>query len=709
MPKPRTYLTALTLLTSAGLFSGEPQKPKDGKRKTPKATVEVIGIVEQTESIPGSGEVLDKQTLEKARVVTTEEALRRVPGLHLRDEEGFGLRPNIGIRGLNPTRSTKVLLLEDGIPLAYAPYGDNATYYHPPIERFERIEVLKGSGQILYGPQTIGGVVNYLTPPIPEAAMGEVALAGGNRGFRDLRATQGNSRDGSGYLAAFTHKEGGGARENTFSRLRDFNFKGQIAVGPDQTLVFKTSYYKEDSNITYSGLTESEYAQNPRFNPFKYDSMDAKRYGVSLAHRINLGENRSLTSTLYGSLFGRDWWRQSSNSAQRPDVETAGIQGRLRTYYVWGVEERFRGFHELLGAQSETEMGLRVHWETQDRRQLNGSTPQSRTGTIAEDNERKAQAAAAFLQNRVFLGKWTITPGVRFERVAYDRTNRLANGGAGIQGRTNLSQWIPGMGATYRPAEGVTLFAGIHRGFAPPRVEDIINNSTGGTVDLGAELSWNSEVGLRSKPRPGLEMEATLFSMDFENQIIPASLAGGVGATLTNGGRTLHQGAELTASVDSSGFQSSSHRLFLRTGITYLPTAKFQGRRLSAVDGTTPIEGNRLPYAPERTASLTLGYAFASILELRAEGAFVGEQFSDDRNVRVSTLPGGGFDNTGRSGLIPSYTVWNFAANVTLAGGKTQLFLTTKNLTDRLYLVDRSRGLLPGNPRKVILGLSHRF
>ena len=118
--------------------------------------------------IPGSIELIDAPTLENSRVQTSSEALRKVSGLNLRDEEGFGLRPNIGIRGLNPTRSTKVLLLEDGIPLTYAPYGDNASYYHPPIDRFETIEVLKGSGQILYGPQTVGGVINYLTrtPPV---------------------------------------------------------------------------------------------------------------------------------------------------------------------------------------------------------------------------------------------------------------------------------------------------------------------------------------------------------------------------------------------------------------------------------------------------------------------------------------------------------------------------------------------------------------
>ena len=135
---------------------------------------EIAGSHERLRRLPGSVDIVERETLEKSRVMTTNEALRKVAGVHVRDEEGFGLRPNIGIRGLNPTRSNKVLLLEDGIPLTYAPYGDNATYYHPPVDRFERIEVLKGGAQIAYGPQTIAGAVNYLTPKPPAQPAGSL-------------------------------------------------------------------------------------------------------------------------------------------------------------------------------------------------------------------------------------------------------------------------------------------------------------------------------------------------------------------------------------------------------------------------------------------------------------------------------------------------------------------------------------------------------
>ena len=133
---------------------------------------------------------------------------------------------------------------------------------------------------------------------------------------------------------------------------------------------------------------------------------------------------------------------------------------------------------------------------------------------------------------------------MRLEHVRFERTNRLANAGAGVAGDTDLTRVIPGIGVSHTTGEQITVFGGVHRGFAPPRTEDIISN-TGGVIDLDPELSWNYEAGVRSTMWPGVSVDATFFRMDYENQIVPASLAGGLGATLTNGGATLHQGLEL--------------------------------------------------------------------------------------------------------------------------------------------------------------------
>jgi Fe(3+) dicitrate transport protein len=674
---------------------------------------EIAGSHERLRRLPGSVDIVDRETLEKSRVMTTNDALRKVAGVHVRDEEGFGLRPNIGIRGLNPTRANKVLLLEDGILLTYAPYGDNATYYHPPIDRFERIEVLKGGAQIAYGPQTIAGAVNYVTPKPPAQRAGSLILAGGNRDYFNGHGSYGATVGRTGFLVDYMRKRGNGSRDNLDFKLNDVNGKVLQTIGTAQTLTFRANYYGEDSNVTYSGLRQDEYVANPRANPFRNDFFYADRYGASATHAIAVSGDLAVTTHLYWNSFRRHWWRQSSNSAQRPNDSadplcgsmanlntTCGNEGRLREYSVWGIEPRISLHHRIFGISSETDFGVRAHFEHQDRLQQNGATPAARSGDLVESNVRTNDAYASFVQNSFLFGGWTVTPGIRLEHVRFERTNRLANAGAGVTGETDLTRIIPGIGVSHTTGEQITVFAGVHRGFAPPRTEDIISNA-GGVIDLDPELSWNYEAGVRSTMRPGVSVDATFFRMDYENQVIPASLAGGVGATLTNGGATLHQGMELRAQIDSAPITGSSHDAYLRLAYTYLPTAEFSGTRFSNIPGfgTVSVSGNRLPYAPKQVVSMGVGYARGPV-DLLLETVRTSDQYGDDLNTPDPTPDG-------QRGLLPGYTVWNTAMNYMVA--RATLFLTVKNLRDELFIVDRTRGILPGSPRLVQMGVKFAF
>ncbi len=662
--------------------------------------------------IPGSVEILDLRLLESTRVATTGEALRKVSGVHVREEEGFSLRPNIGVRGLNPTRSSRVLLLEDGIPLTYAPYGDNASYYHPPIERFERVELLKGSGQIAYGPMTVGGVINYVTPAPPGTPRGSFITSAGTRGALNAQGDWGTTVGATGLLVDFTHKRGDGAREHISTELNDLNAKAVTRLTGRQVLTLRGSYYSEDSNVTYSGLREDEFRANPRQNPFANDYFYADRYGASATHAFTVRENVVATTNLYFSSFRRHWWRQSSNSSQRPndaadprcggmanlDTE-CGNEGRLRRYVVWGVEPRLRAANTFGRLETETEVGLRAHFEDQERRQENGETPAARSGLLVENNERQNEAYSGFVQNRFIVGAWSVTPGVRVERVRYARTNRLV----GAAGRTEITEIIPGIGTAFSPGAFMTLFAGVHRGFTPPRTEDLINNTTGGVVDLDPERSWNYEAGVRGRLGGALLLDAAFFRMDYENQVIPATLAGGVGAALTNAGATLHQGVETTVRLETAPLAASAHNVYARAAYTWLPIARFEGPRFSSVSGfgATSVTGNRLPYAPEHTLTAGVGYTHATGLDVNAEAVVVGDQFGDDLNTIVPSPDG-------QRGLLPAYTLWNAAANYPVTRSAT-VFLAVKNLFDRLVVVDRSRGILPGMPRLVQVGVKVRF
>jgi Fe(3+) dicitrate transport protein len=304
------------------------------------------------------------------------------------------------------------------LPLSYAPYGDNASYYHPPVERYESIEVLKGSGQIAYGPQTIAGVINYITPNPPDKPAFNLKLEGCNRTFFNGGADVGGTFGKFGLVTNCTRKQGDGARENTNFKLKDFSNKATYALNERNILTAKFTFFREDSNLTYTGATEAEFSQNARGNIFKNDFFYGRRYGFSLQHAAVLTSNVNLTTNFYSNYFSRDWWRQSSNSTERPNRlwtlsdgdsdcfgiqdlnTTCGNQGRLRHYLTIGVEPRLNADFNTGAVRNELNMGIRVHREDHDRIQKNGDLPTSRDGVVVEDNERQSLAYSGFVQHR---------------------------------------------------------------------------------------------------------------------------------------------------------------------------------------------------------------------------------------------------------------------------------------------------------------------
>lgn len=702
-PTKTTIAALLALSYPAHAVSAEIMLPR----------IDVIGGSVELQKMGGSAHLLDQKTLEESRVFTVNEALRKVPGVNVRDEEGFGIRPNIGVRGLNPTRSTKVTLLEDGIPLVYAPYGDNASYYHPQIDRYSRIEVVKGAQTLLFGPQTIGGVINYITPTVaPEDTGGAVSLTAGNRDFFTAKAQLYTK----GLMLHAMRKQGDGSRDNSEHKLDDFNLSYTTAIGSRQAVTLRANHYIEDSTVTYSGLTLAEFQnRGPRYNPFKNDKFDVKRTGLSATHEIELDKDTILTTNLYYQSFDRDWWRQSSNStdgqhagcnasfivdgvnasftAHRlagrvvdPSAQFNCNQGRLRNYVTWGVEPRLT----LANRLGEFQAGVKAHFEEQNRRQVNGTSPTARTGTLAEDNLRETDAYSFFIAQRFDFGPFAVTPVLRHERIEADRTNRLN----GTTGSTSLSRTLPGIGAAWALSKNLTAFSSLHKGFAPPRVEDLIGG-TGTVTEVGPEDSTNFELGLRALPMQGVSVQAVYFRNDFDNLIAVGSIAGG--GTPLSQGKALFEGLELNAEAElRNGFIG-------RLAYTWLPTAEqstpfINVASQAAIPGS--LAGNRQPYAPKTTLTAALGYRTGSFVG-SLEAQHVGKQFTDFANTVAVAA-------NGQTGEIGAATIWNVALNYrfdkSLSG-----FLTVKNLTDKTYVVDRTRGIQVGMPRLIQAGVKYAF
>ncbi|HRW75288.1 MAG: TonB-dependent receptor [Lewinellaceae bacterium] len=676
---------------------------------------------------PGSADQLKQADLHALAPLSGNDAFRTITGVHVVDEEGAGLRMNLGIRGLDPDRSRSVLVMEDGIPVALGPYGEPEMYYTPAIERMKGVEVLKGSGQILYGPQTIGGVINYQTMDPPEDGRGDLRLRLGEGGLFHAQASYGGSTGQTGYLIHMVHKQADRLAYSGY-RINDLSGKFTFRVSPSARLSAKIGVYDEWSDATYIGLTQTMYDRGDQdfVAMAPDDQLEVRRYAASVAHTWDFGRKSYLQTTLFGYTTTRNWQRQDFSS--NPDAANAtgvtwgdsSIPGgsvtmlesnghRNRQFEVGGLESRVHHPHQLLGISQVLEGGARLMVETAYEQRVNGTLRDAASGALVQDEVRMGLAGSLFAQNRWMVSqRLSVTTGLRAEAFSYERDIRrnVFQGVArdtSIVAGSDLLTLIPGIGVNLTLAPGWTFFSGIHRGFAPPRIKDAVT-SAGEALILDAETSWNTEIGIRHAGPSWWDAECTFFYMDFANQIIPVSeSSGGTGSGLVNGGATLHYGLEAGGQIRLGEFLPAGHQLDLGASTTLL-RAEYSSDRWIESDGVpVNIKGHRTPYAPEITANMSLRYLWKGQLGMQWTSRFTGDQFTDELN-QMEAHP------NGRTGQIASFWVHDVTAWWVIPGTSIELGASVKNVSNERYIATRRpQGIRLGLPRYFSGSIHYRF
>lgn len=656
-------------------------------------SIDVVGKGEQAiAKLPGAVSVISKEDLALMQPLSVQDALKSVPGVVVREEEGYGFIPNIGMRGLNPNRSQKLLVLEDGVPVAPGLFLANESYYSPRIERMESIEVLKGAAGLRYGPTTIGGVINYKTKK-PEDGV-KVTGKVGSHGYRLLGLDAGGatpSGEAIGGISLVT-SQGDGFRNNGFE-MNDIVVKGGMALGDKQWVSAKFSHYDNDINTSYVGLRPNQYRNNPTKNPAPNDYFINERNAFDLNHELDINDSMKLKTLVYWAQLDRDFWRRdiASRSADGTTFRSCNntvncMTGRKRSFVMSGIDSRlfvnFNGF----GIKNEAEIGVRLHNDSLSNQTVSSRTnPNARSGTLTGDDTQKAQGIAFYGQNRfVFTDRVAATLGLRIESYDQKRKNELN----GVSGESKNTEVMPGLGLTWQVSPQAQLFAGAYKGFSPAMVATAI--SAGGVdQELDAERSTNFEIGVRGALNRW-SYEATAFQMDFANQIVPQSLSGGISSA--NAGETLHRGLE-----GALGFEIGAG-WSLAANATWLPTAKYNSDEI--VNGIDR-NGNRLPYAPELTANLAVNYKIGD-LKTALSAYHVSSQFVDDKNTKDENA-------IGTLGKIPSYTTFNLNAQYSISK-QWNVFGTVRNLFDKKYIASRHPdGIFPGVERNFEVGMSYKF
>ena len=678
----------------------------------PKEEIEVRVVGDRADSLqktPGSGTVIGAKDLKRAAPRDTAEMLRRVPGVQVREEYSGGSRIDISIRGLESGRSRRVLMLEDGIPMALNPYSEPDMNYAPAIERYRAIEVVKGSGNILFGPQTLAGTINFVTLAPPDRPTAAIDVDAGNYGYARVLGNYGDTVGNARYIVQLLHRRGDGFRNQPFDST-DAIAKVIFPTGRDGELMVKLGFRRDEADSDDIGLTRAMYQTDPRRPTLApSDHLVLYNYSVGLVHEQRFSENTKLKTLVYAYETPRIWRRQDYTRVPAPGDTYDRIVGDTtvpngaiwfkrtntildRNYDVMGIEPRAEHRMKTGFVAHTIDFGGRVLRETSHYQQRAGTDPESFAGSNEYEEEHAGTAFAGYLQDRIaFRDDLLVTPGVRYEHAEVSRNVLRQNTSAGVvdlhqNGSSSIDGIVPGVGMIYG-TKRANVFGGVHVGFAPPRITSAISPK-GVPADVGADKSINYETGMRVAPTKWLRAEATGYLSNFSNQVI-VNTTPGADTNLADAGATNIYGVE-------SGLVLGIGKLAQVATIVDLG-ARYTYSRATFRHG--PNAGNLLPYAPEHTMTSNLDIEHANGVGGQVAYSFVGPQFTDSVNTVDE-------DITGRVGQLSSRHLVDATVHYKHKPSGLTLRLTAKNLLDTTYIAARRpEGIFPGAYRQILVGV----
>lgn len=714
----------------------EPHGPSANaqRRKKVDPIIQVTVVGTSIARSAGSAHIMRPDQLDRFEFDDPHAALLQVPGVYVRQEDGFGLRPNVSLRGANSDRSKKVTLMEDGVLFGPAPYSAPAAYYYPLLTRMRQLRVIKGPSSVAYGPQTIGGAIDLVTRRIPSLTKASIDMAVGQFGYRKAHAHFGASDEQTGFLIEGVHLGSDGFKElpsgaDTGFVRNEWMAKGRYVLNPSAKVTHefqvKLGYYDEVSNETYLGLTDADFDSNPdrRYPASARDQMRGSRTQLVLSHVAEAPAlHLTLTTTAYRHDYDRVWRKLNSirgsglaavlaeptlpenaryyevlsgatNTSDATDTLLIGPNDRsfisegIQTVLDWAVQTGPVG--------QRVEAGLRLHYDTV-RRRHSQSGYQMRNGHLVLEqgvatatttsNRDSAIAFAAHVLDAITIGSLTLTPGVRLEVIHSSAEDFLT----GESNSADTVVGLPGIGAFYGLTRDLGVLAGVYRGFSPPVLSA---EESAASDDPQPEYSINYEAGARYTRRRS-RLEVIGFFNDYSNLTNICTFSNGcIGANLD---RQFDGGAVHIYGLEAYGEHT------LRLGPVKVPvTAAYTFTRTAfqtSFSSTDTYFGDvekddELPYVPRHQFNATVA-AEHRLGRLTASATYT----SRSREAAGS----GSLDNVLTTGAL--FTV-DFGAALT-AIWDFELYINLRNAFDQRVIVSRRPfGARPNAPRMVHVGL----
>ncbi|AOA05488.1 MULTISPECIES: TonB-dependent receptor family protein [Pseudomonas] len=653
---------------------------------------DVLGAASDQEvrTYAGSRSVIDSSDLKKASARGLDDALQRVPGIKIFDETGTGALPQISVRGLYESRSGRIQALSDGIPLALAPYGQTGLSLFPmTMATVDRVDIVRGGAAVQYGPNNVGGVINFISKPIPrewETTLQEKTTfnVGGRQLWDTYVGTGGYLTDNFGLQLDINTLSGSYGREHSDTDVQNYRLRGQWNIDDDRDLSFGIQHYKADMDLA-GALSVKDYKDDPRQSTRPLDRFEGDTDRVWGTYTQRLGAIGPFDSVEFS------WTNFAHNSYRNfvvglpftPDGTAVTKQDGPRDFKVWGTEPRISatidgdtvGQTWLLGARYVSEdISYKVNRES------------LATGVTAPFRDWKFDdsARAFYISNAISLfdRRLTITPGARYENA---RMN-YSDGITGFERENKSEEWLPGLTVGYQANEAWYVYANAQKSLRPPQVTQIVKEGA-----VGAELAWNYETGVRYTPWDGMRVDFNLYRIDFDDQIAYNATTD----RFDNLGSTRHQGFE----TDIFWTPQAMRDLDLHAGYAYLDAKQRNGT----------YKGNEVPYSSRNQFLVDARYRFAEHWTYNLDGLYISKAYTDAANTRE--------ENASASvGELPAYWVWNTAIEREFPLADKSVLTASagiSNLFNREYYfrgIDTSPwGRQAAPERSLTLGVNYRF
>ncbi|WP_288922563.1 TonB-dependent Fe(3+) dicitrate receptor FecA [uncultured Ottowia sp.] len=663
---------------------------------TVKAVGDWLGSAEErnVQSHPGARSVIRRSEAQQEGLTTVREALNRIPGVNAPENNGTGshdMALNIGIRGLNPRLASRSTLLMDGIPVPYAPYGQPQMSFGPvSLGLMDAVDVVRGGGAVRYGPQNVGGIINFVTRRIPEkpfAGDASVQLQSSPSSTQSSPKKTANlmlggtAANGLGMALLYSGTRGSDWREHSETHIDDVILKGNYQFNPAHSAHAMVQHYEGRAEMP-GGLTQANFNKDPYQSTRPIDGFWGRRTLAAAGYKYAQGERKASVNSFFTTTLRSGYLDQGRFNSLSP-----------RYYWVRGIEGHLaQGFSTGLNSHHEIGIGYRyineASHELRYRENTNSGVLPSPSSRNDRDTRGQTRAHAISIDDRIDLGDhWTITPGIRYERIRQRQYNLLSH----RPYHGNYHTALPALNVMYWLRDGINFYANTEGSFGSMQYSRMPNRVR--AQDISPEKARTWEVGMRYDIG-ALKADLDLFLINFNNQYESSQTTDSV----TVRGKTRHKGLEGSFSYRLGHLNSALQ------GVELYGNYAFVDARIREAG---PNRGNRVPFSSRHKGLLGVSYKQGG-LKLGLENAFQSSQYADNANTVAASADG----STGR---IPGYAVWHLRAGYDFGGTMSNLSLNmgVKNIFNRTFYTrshdDSNTGLYLGQPRTVYVQASVKF